>query len=407
LNSPGKRSAKKCLNLKKKKMLLHKQPVMPRGFTCASRLVGMKEEGRDLAVFFSGTRANAAGVFTKNKYPGIPVILGREIIKKGHLRAIVVNSKISNVGTGEPGIVNAKRMAAAVAKEFHISENEVIMSSTGMICVQLPIGQIENGIAGISEEMDNDPLKAARGIMTTDTHPKALSVSVANATITLVAKGSGMIEPNMATMLCYIFTDAQIKNPALNQMLRNAVNESFNMLSVDSDTSTSDTCLILANGQAGPVPHDQFEAALKFICIEMAKILARDGEGATKLLIGQVFGAKSKNDARIIAKSIINSPLIKTMIYGTDPNIGRVLMAVGKCVECEIVPEKLEIALNGQVIFRNQQRINFDEHQVRTSLAGDPVSITVNLNIGNGEATAYGCDLTEGYIDENAAYYST
>lgn len=380
---------------------------MPKGFSCASQLVGLKKEGRDLSVFYSDTRAVAAGVFTKNKYPGIPVVLGREIIKNGSLRAIVVNSKISNVGTGELGIVNAKRMAAATAKEFNIPVDEVIMSSTGVICVQLRIDEIEKGIAGISQEMGKNPIEAARGIMTTDTHPKALSMSVGNATITVVAKGSGMIEPNMATMLCYIFTDAKIENPDLDQILRNAVNDSFNMLSVDSDTSTSDTCLILANGQAGQVPLDQFSEALRFICIRMAKILARDGEGATKLLLGHVQGAKSKTDARTIAKSIINSPLIKTMAYGTDPNIGRVLMAVGKCFDCEVDPAKIEITLSGKNIFKNGERVNFDETEVRTLLASDPVTISVNLHLGDGEATAFGCDLTEGYIDENAAYYST
>jgi len=176
---------------------------------------------------------------------------------------------------------------------------------------------------------------------------------------------------------------------------------------VDSDTSTSDSCIIMANGLAGAIPLAQFSEALKFGCVEMAKILARDGEGATKLLLAHVRGANTKTEARIIAKSLINSPLIKTMAYGADPNIGRVLMAVGKCIECEIIPERLEIHINGQLVFAHSQKATFDEMAVRHLLAGDPVEITVNLNVGAQEAIAYGCDLTEGYIVENAAYYST
>jgi len=388
-------------------MELLKTPIMPQGFQCTSRFCGLKKRRKDLAVFYSEVTAPAAGVFTKNKFPGIPVILGREIIKKGLLRAIVVNSKISNVGTGEQGLENARRMALAMAKEFNIPQEQVLMGSTGIIAKQLPIKLIEAGIQGISGQLGNDPLEGAKGIMTTDTHPKALSVAVDKAVITLVAKGAGMIEPNMATMLVYIFTDAQIANPDLDRILREAAADSFNMLSVDSDTSTSDSCIIMANGLAGAIPLAQFSEALKFGCVEMAKILARDGEGATKLLLAHVLGANTKTEARIIAKSLVNSPLIKTMAYGADPNIGRVLMAVGKCIECEIIPERLEIHINGQLVFAHSRKAAFDELAVRHLLAGDPVEIIVNLNVGTQEAVAYGCDLTEGYIVENAAYYST
>lgn len=388
-------------------MKLHKKAIMPKGFKCASKNCGLKDEGNDLSVFCSEARANAAGVFTKNKFPGAPVILGREIIENGYLRGIIVNSKVSNVGTGVQGIENARRMAIAVSKEFNIPENEVIMSSTGVIGRQLPIEMIENGVKGISKNLEEDPLVGAKGIMTTDTYPKALSVSVDEAVITIIGKGSGMIEPNMATMLIYIFTDAEIETSLLDTMLREAVRTSFNMLSVDTDMSTSDTCIMMANGLAGKVDEHRFFETLEFACIEMTKMLARDGEGATKLLLANVHGASSENEARIIAKSIVNSPLVKTMAYGADPNIGRVLMAIGKCTACEVQPEKTEIRINSRLVYANESRVDFDETEVRKLLSGDYVEITANLNIKDGCATAYGCDLTEGYIKENAAYYSS
>jgi len=388
-------------------MEFHELPRMPRGFTCASTSCGLKKEGDDLALFYSAVSANAAGVFTQNKFPGAPVILGRETIKRGRLSALVVNSKISNVGTGQIGVENARRMARAAARECGVPENEVMVSSTGVIAKQLPIEQIENAIVGLFQAMQPDPLVGARGIMTTDTHPKALSLSVGEAVLTLVAKGSGMIEPNLATMLVYAFTDAQLSTSGLDAMLRRAVDKSFNMLSVDTDTSTSDTCVILANGLAGKVDETQFYAALEMSCIEMAKRLARDGEGATKLILANIMGASTVAEAKIFAKAIINSPLIKTMAYGADPNIGRILMAIGKCTECDSLPEKIEIRINGVLVYANLNKTDFDEMLLRRLLSGEEVAIDVHLHLGAGCATAFGCDLTEGYIKENAAYYSS
>jgi len=208
-------------------------------------------------------------------------------------------------------------------------------------------------------------------------------------------------------MLVYIFTDAAVETARLDDMLRGAVRDSFNMLSVDTDTSTSDTCLIMANGLAGKVDEALFRESLNFACLEMTKLLARDGEGATKLLVAKVRGAKTEGEARIIAKSLINSPLVKTMAYGADPNIGRVLMAIGKCTNCEVRPERIEIRINGRQVFKDESRTDFDEVEVRKLLSGELLEITSHLNIGEGRATAYGCDLTEGYIRENAAYYSS
>ncbi len=388
-------------------MKLHKKPVMPLGFKCGSKNCGIKDIGNDLSIFISDIPANAAGVFTKNLFPGAPVILGREIIKYGQLHAIIVNSKVSNVGTGKSGIEHAQRMADAVAVEFGYSSNQVIMSSTGVIAKPLPVELIEKGIKGIGSILTDNPLIGAEGIMTTDTYPKAISLSAGESTITIVGKGSGMIEPNMATMLVYIFTDADIDSKTLDKLLRIAVNDSFNMLSVDTDTSTSDTCIIMANGKKGKVDNEVFTNALKFGCIEMTKLLARDGEGATKLLTTEVQNASSDIEARLIAKALVNSPLIKTMAYGADPNIGRVLMAIGKCFNADIKPNKIEVSINDSLVYKKLTRIDFDENKVRKLLSGELVHILVNINIGNSNAIAYGCDLTEGYIKENAAYYSS
>jgi glutamate N-acetyltransferase/amino-acid N-acetyltransferase len=222
-----------------------------------------------------------------------------------------------------------------------------------------------------------------------------------------VGKGSGMIEPNLATMLVYIFTDASFSAEVLDSMLREAVDDTFNMLSVDSDTSTSDSCVLMANGLAGEVDEEEFRRALRRGCVRMTEMLARDGEGASKLLRATVEGVGSREDARQVAKSIINSPLVKTMAFGADPNIGRVLMAVGKCFEVPQDPERIAIWINDTLVFRAGCRTDHDEAALRQELAGDPVEIRVDLGMGEARATAYGCDLTHGYIDENAAYYSS
>jgi glutamate N-acetyltransferase/amino-acid N-acetyltransferase len=388
-------------------MTFHDRPRFPRGFRTASRNCGLKPSGKDLAVFVSEVDAAAAAVFTRNHFPGAPVILGRETIRGGVLRAIVVNSKVSNVATGARGVANARRMAAAAAAALGTSPERVIVSSTGVIGLPLPIEKIERGLSGIATDLVDDPLVGAEGIMTTDSHPKALSSSVGDITITWVAKGSGMIEPNMATMLSYIMTDASIATPELDRMLRDAVDVSFNMLSVDSDTSTSDTCVILANGLAGPVDRDAFRKALTMGCLRMTEMLARDGEGATKLLRVTVRGAKSGAEARRVAKSLVNSPLVKTMVHGADPNVGRVLMAVGKCFDCTIRPDATDAWINGQKVVQGGERTMFDEAAVRTALGTDTTDIVVSLGVGEAEATTFGCDLSAGYIAENAAYYSS
>ena len=387
-------------------MPFHDPPRFPKGFRCASRNAGLKPSAKDLSLFASDVEANAAAVFTKNQFPGAPVLLGRETIKAGRLRAIAVNSKVSNVATGEVGLANAKRMAAAAAAELKTTPDRILVSSTGVIGVPLPIEKIEAGLRGISKELQDNPIIGAEGIMTTDSYPKALSSSVGAATITWIAKGSGMIAPNMATMLSYIFTDAAIESATLDRMLKDAVNVSFNMLSVDSDTSTSDTCVILANGQAGPVDEKAFAAALTAGCIRMTEMLARDGEGATRLLRATVRGAANEADAKKVARSLINSPLIKTMVHGADPNVGRILMAVGK-TDAAMAPAKTMASVNGFPVVRNGARVEFDDGTVRAALSTTVVDLVVELGVGMASATAYGCDLSKGYVDENAAYYSS
>jgi glutamate N-acetyltransferase/amino-acid N-acetyltransferase len=392
----------------------HSTPRFPRGFRCAATLCGLKPQGKDLALFASDSECAAAAVFTRNHVAGAPVLLGREQITRGRLQAVVVNSRVANVGTGPEGVEDARRMGAAAARELSIDPGLVLVSSTGVIGVRLPVAKIEAGLTGLAAQLQSDPLVGAEGIMTTDTHPKALSLSVSRAgdppdapVITVVGKGSGMIAPNMATMLVYIFTDAALDASTLDSMLRRTVERTFNMLSVDSDTSTSDTCALLANGQAGGVDPHLFEDALQRACVRMTELLARDGEGATRLLRITVRGAAEEADARTVARSLVESPLVKTMVFGGDPNVGRILMAVGKCFDCRIEPERITASIGGVTVVERGTRTSFDEAAVRSLLQSDPVDIEVALGVGRGTARAWGCDLTAGYIEENASYYSS
>ena len=385
----------------------HDRPRFPQGFRCASRNVGLKPAAKDLTLFVSEVEAAAAAIFTRNHFPGAPIILGRETIGAGRLRAIIANSKVSNVATGTVGIANSRRMAAAAAAELGCPADRVLVSSTGVIGVQLPVELIESGVRGMSQELQDDPIVGAEGIMTTDTFPKALSVSVGAATITWVAKGSGMIEPNMATMLAYIFTDAALDAATLDRLLRESARRSFNMLSVDTDTSTSDTCAILANGLAGPVNESAFREALIAGCILMAETLGRDGEGAEHLVRVTVRGALNEAEARVIAKSVVNSPLVKTMVHGADPNVGRLLMAVGKCFDCTVRPTSTDAWINGHQVVRGGERMAFEDAVVREALTAEIVDLEIALGVGEARAVAYGCDLTKGYVEENASYYSS
>lgn len=389
-------------------MTFHDAPRLPRGFLCGARHCGLKRgDALDLSLFFSKRPATAAAIFTRNHFPGAPVILGRERIRAGRLQAVVANSKVSNVATGEQGIEDARRMGRAAAAELGIAEDLVLMSSTGVIGRRLPIEKIEEGVRGMASELSDDPWIGARGMMTTDRQPKAVSVNVEGATLTAIGKGAGMIAPNMATMLVFLFTDAEIPADRLRLLLSRAADGSFHCLSVDSDTSTSDTVAILANGEAGTVGEDEFQSALTRICLRMAEWVARDGEGATKLLRVRVVGASNDHEGARIARAVVDSPLIKTMAYGADPNVGRILMAVGKCVDCRVIADRVDAEIQGVRVIEGGVRAEFEDDDVRRLLQDDPVDIAIDLGVGEGRGLGIGCDLTEGYITENAAYASS
>jgi glutamate N-acetyltransferase/amino-acid N-acetyltransferase len=335
------------------------------------------------------------------------VVIGRERIRGGVLQAIVVNSKVSNVATGPEGEEDARLMGRLAARELGVREDLVLMSSTGVIGRRLPMERIREGLKGIAADLADDPWPAARGIMTTDTQPKVLSVGVDGAILTAIGKGAGMIAPNLATMLVFLFTDAEVPAATLRPRLVNASASSFQCLSVDSDTSTSDTVVLMANGVAGPILGDHFQSALDAICLRMAEWVARDGEGATKLIRVFVEGAASDAEGARVARSVVDSPLVKTMAYGADPNVGRILMAIGKCVDCRIEPSRVSVEVQDVLVIREGVRAGFEDGVVRERLVRGPVEIRIRLGIGGGRGLGLGCDLTEGYIRENAAYASS
>ncbi|MDC0152195.1 bifunctional glutamate N-acetyltransferase/amino-acid acetyltransferase ArgJ [Deltaproteobacteria bacterium] len=382
------------------------------GFSWLGINLGLKDQTLDFGVIASECKCTAAGVFTRNNFPGAPVTVGRENIQNGQLQAIVVNSKIANVATGQTGIEDARNMCRWTGDALGIDAELVLPSSTGVIGRRLPIEKIHEGcqiipekLGSSSEYIDN----FARAIMTTDRYPKWNCSSIENATLLGVAKGAGMIEPNMATMLSFFVTDAKISSEQLQKMLRRVVNKSFNRISIDSDTSTSDTVIILANGLAGPVDAQQFEKAFSNSAMQLTKEIARDGEGATKLIELTVSGAKSQQMALQISKSIINSPLVKTAIHGADPNWGRFVMAVGKVFEYPVPLSDLSIhfGTGSQVLTVNAESLNADTvnlDSISKLLQNQEVFLEVVVGDGKFSETVWGCDLTKDYIEENAFY---
>jgi len=389
----------------------HESPALhpqPQGFVAVAKNIGIKDDTLDLTVIHSTVRARAAAVFTRSRFPGAPVIVGRAHISDGFAQAIVVNSKNANVATGQRGIDDAVETCRLVAHELGIDPRDVLPFSTGVIGRPLPMDKIRAGLQGIRGELQPNNLElAARAIMTTDAYPKYTSRQVGSAVIAGIAKGAGMIEPNMATMLAYVLTDAELPPQALHSMLRRTVDRSFNAVSVDTDTSTSDTVVLMANGLAGPVHRRAFEEALLEVCEYLAREIARNGEGATKLLTVQVNGARHTRQAKRIAKAVVNSPLVKTAVYGCDPNWGRVVMAVGKCAdERDIEPNRVTIRFGSYPVFQLGSPVECDLEVLRRYLGQSEVEIGVDLGIGSASARVWGCDLTEGYIKENA-YYTT
>ena len=379
----------------------------PQGFLSLAKNVGIKDSTLDLAVIYSTVRARAAAMFTRNRFPGAPVIIGRKHIAKGFVQALVVNSKNANVAMGKQGIENAIETCRIVGEELGINPYEVLPFSTGVIGRPLPMDKIRAGLKGIRSELKPDNLKqAAQAIMTTDTSPKYYSCRVGKTVIAGIAKGAGMIEPNMATMLVYLMTDAELPNAALQPMLKRVAHRTFNCLSIDTDTSTSDTVVLMANGLAGPVKPAPFEKALFAVCEYLTKEIARGGEGATKLITVDVNRAKSEPQAKRVAKCVVNSPLVKTAVYGCDPNWGRVIAAVGKSFDSSIEPAKVTIRFGETDVFKRGSPVVCDLEALRKYLGQSDVLITVELGLGRASARVWGCDLTEGYIKENA-YYTT
>lgn len=379
----------------------------PQGFLSLAKNVGIKDSTLDLTVIFSTVRARAAAVFTRNRFPGAPVIVGRKHIANGFAQALVINSKNANVAMGTLGIDNAIETCRIVGEELGTSSYDVLPFSTGVIGRPLPMDKIRAGLRGIRSELKPNNLKlAAEAIMTTDKYPKYVSYKIGSAVIAGIAKGAGMIEPNMATMLVYLMTDADVPKAAMRPMLRRIVDRTFNCMSIDTDTSTSDTVVLMANGLAGKVKLAQFEKGLLQVCEYLTKEIARSGEGATKLITVDVKGAKTATQAKRVAKCVVNSPLVKTAVYGCDPNWGRVIMAVGKSFDPSVEPAKVTIRFGETNVFKKGSPVECDLETLRQYLGQPEVSIGVDLGIGKASSRVWGCDLTEGYIKENA-YYTT
>ena len=374
------------------------------GFTALGKCIGIKKGKKDFAVIYSDKLCSAAAVYTKNKEKGAPLYVNMEHLKDGKAQAIVINSGIAKVATGKKGIDDAVLTCKLAAKELKINPYDVLVASTGIIGKPLPMEIIKKGIKGIFKQLKKSN-QAAEAILTTDTMKKEFAVKVDSFTIGAIAKGSGMIHPNMATMLCFITTDADLSSSELKKCLVNAVNESFNMVSVDMDTSTSDMVVVMSNNTQ-KADKQKFQQALSFVCKEMAKKIAYDGEGATKLIEVNVKNAKTKEDAVKISKKIICSPLFKCAMFGNDPNWGRIMCAIGNS-DAYFKQDKVDISLQNKLIVKNGIEVKeFNKKKLSKLLKKDKVNVIVDLNIGKEEATAYGCDMSYGYVEINAEYHT-
>jgi glutamate N-acetyltransferase / amino-acid N-acetyltransferase len=391
----------------------------PRGFLAATSRCGLKKSGgEDLAIVFSEYPAVAAAVFTTNLVQAAPVVLSRRNLKAGTHRVFVVNSGCANACTGDPGMADAEETARIVAEYFHCAEKEVLVASTGVIGVRLDMTKLVTGLrtatAGLSRQ---NGWRVAEAIMTTDTRPKRASKSFRlggkRVTVAGVAKGSGMIHPNMATMLSLVTTDVSIRKSALQKALNRAVNLSFNRVTIDGDTSTNDTLAVIANGAAGNETitdsrhpdYGLFCEALIDVCRRLAIEVARDGEGARKLIVIRVRNAPNEKDAHRIAETIATSPLVKTAIAGQDANWGRILAAAGRSgVKFDV--SKVEIRIGNLAVARQGRGLSFDEARALDILRRDEVVLTIDLHQGEAEATEWTCDMTEDYIRINADYRS-
>ena len=384
-----------------------------RGFGAGATYSGIKAAANgalDLGILTCQVPCCAAGVFTTNRFRAEPVALSAERLKSGQATAIVVNSGCANAATGKQGLADAARMAELAAERLALAPHQVLVASTGVIGKRLEMDRVEAGIAGISLSADGGH-KLARAMMTTDTVPKEVAVKTSEGyTIGGVAKGAGMIHPRMGTMLCFLTTDATVEAVFLAEALKEAADMSFNMVSIDGDTSPNDAMVILASGLAGGQAIGTgsrraalFKEALNKVCIHLARAIAADGEGATRLIEVSVCGAASLKDARWAARTVASSSLVKTAVHGSDPNWGRILAAAGRS-GARMDTEKADLYIGGIPLLKGGQVLPFDEIKASAALSQDEVSIALDLNLGDGQATAWGCDLTAQYVAINSDY---
>ena len=386
------------------------------GFTAGGTYAGIKTAGADaldLGMVASDAPAAAAGMFSQNKVLSPSVTVSQRRIRNGSARAVVANSGCANCSVGKQGMSDAEEMTALAAAYLGVDAEEVLIGSTGLIGVELPMALVRQNLGNVNLSNDGGN-RFARSIMTTDTHPKEVAVSTEidgrEVVIGGCAKGSGMIHPNMATMLSFITTDAPVERSFLQQALQEAVGASFNMIDVDGDQSTNDTVIVLANGKAGgPLISggteggEAFQEALTYVCVDLAKKMARDGEGATHLIEATVDGARSVEEARRGARKIVSSLLVKAMIYGRDPNWGRVMMALGNS-GIDFEESNVDIFINDIHIVHQGMSISYLKDSVVSSMSDDEVRLRVRIASGGESGTAWGCDLTEAYVIENSAY---
>jgi glutamate N-acetyltransferase / amino-acid N-acetyltransferase len=377
------------------------EPTTPEGFKIAAAVAGIKKSGLDLGLLYSDRPATTAVVFTKNAFPAAPILVTREHLRNSGntTRAVLVNAGNANAVTGEAGMNAARQCAAEMAKHLGCKPSEIFLSSTGVIGRPLPVEKIVAQIPSLVRTMSPGGSEVfSRAIMTTDTVPKVASASAGGVRMLGFAKGSGMIHPDMATMLSYILTDAKVDFATLDKALRYAVDRSFHSITVDGDTSTNDTVAVLANGASGIAPSPEaFTAQLTEVCQTLARAIARDGEGATKFVELRIEGAPNDDAARSIGRTIARSPLVKTAIYGCDPNWGRLICAVGNS-GIPLSGEKVELFIDDVPL------MNGDLKAASEKLNSKEVRIRVALHSGPGTATVWTCDLTEGYIRINADY---
>jgi len=391
----------------------------PKGFLSSGVYAGIKKKSdkKDVALIYSQKPATAAGVTTINLMKAAPVILTEKFLESGHLQAVVINSGNANACTGLQGMQDAEMMAATAATALHIAPTAVAVASTGVIGVPLPIEKVVVGIQDAAQQLKIDDEDAANAILTTDTFVKSSAVSceIHGKTVTIggIAKGSGMIHPMMATMLGFVTTDLAITPAALKSALIEANDDSFHMITVDGDTSTNDMLLVLANGMAEnteisdtqSAEYKLFTAALKFVCVDLAKKIALDGEGATKLIEVNLTGATTKEEARQAARAVCRSSLVKSAVFGEDANWGRVASALGAS-RVKLNPEKLTVLLGDLMLLKDGMPLPFDEAVASKILKEKTIIFHADLGVGSGKATAWGCDLTYDYVKINASYRS-